>query len=142
MSSEKWVAVEDHNVRHVWKNVCDENNACDEDCEGYDGEEITVGPQFYEESGEPNCPVCGRVYRYLRTEIKKTETGAVVYNWWPAENPKSEISEEHKEELKEAALQRIGEAVPEGYTQGQLTAILHDKETEEELEFTGWWTVE
>ena len=58
----KWVTVADSQVRHIWG--CPD---CDEDCE-HKGEEIEVGPKWYDENGTPSCG-CGKDAHYVRTEV-------------------------------------------------------------------------
>ena len=58
--SKGWKKIDDAKVRHVWQ--CTED-----DCEEGNPEAV-VGPDFYEENGEPSC--CDRPMTYLRTEIE------------------------------------------------------------------------
>ena len=54
-----WEKIDDNKVQSYWK--CEE-----EDCE--DGNPtVEVGPDFYEENGEPTC--CDRVMNYQYTEM-------------------------------------------------------------------------
>ena len=65
IESRRWQRVPNSEVRHVWQ------SDCDEDCESH-GDTATVGPNYYQDSGEPCCCTCGNVYSYVQTEVNKT----------------------------------------------------------------------
>ena len=53
-----WKRVKDEDVKHVW--------GCCSNC-GTKG--CVVGPDFYQENGEPICSKCGEVLPYMCTEV-------------------------------------------------------------------------
>lgn len=60
-----------------------------------------------------------------------------------------EISEQHKEELKEDAEKRIFEMMKEGYHQGELHTsirfgkeIVEQEDAEDVLMYSGWWSAQ
>jgi Zn ribbon nucleic-acid-binding protein len=52
----RFQTVPDEAIRHIWK-------------DRETGEEIQVGPDYYEVNGEPNCEESDEVCEYLRTEV-------------------------------------------------------------------------
>ena len=54
---ENWIAIDDTNIRHVWR--------CAE-CE----DEVNIPPWYYQDSGTPICRDCDEDMQYLSTEMK------------------------------------------------------------------------
>lgn len=63
----EWKKVPDDSVKTVW--TCPH-----EDCTRH-GQEKTVGPAFFEDSGTPICDECGDDLKYLRTEVRLPGAG-------------------------------------------------------------------
>lgn len=58
--SEKWIKIEDSEVRHIWKKTID---CCDDV-----SEDVVVNPDWYQDNGTPICK-CGNDLEYSHTEI-------------------------------------------------------------------------
>ena len=58
-----WQKIGDEQVRHLWS--CDTKSCVKH------GQQITVDPSFYSNSGTPICEECGNDLRYHGTEILK-----------------------------------------------------------------------
>ena len=61
----KWIKMNDHAVRHVWRHEC-KDESCINNISKY---EITVYPSFAQDSGIPQCEECESSLVYDRTEI-------------------------------------------------------------------------
>jgi len=58
----KWKTVEDKDVRHIWKCPDPFQEGCQDTAE--------IGPEFYQESGEPLCRYCDKEMVYVKTEVR------------------------------------------------------------------------
>jgi hypothetical protein len=66
MGKDKWRRIQNNNVRHVWKRVCDADCDCD------DAKTFRVSPDWYEANGTPQCG-CGEDMTYSHTEVRVAE---------------------------------------------------------------------
>lgn len=57
----------------------------------------------------------------------------IEFTWWRTDK-KKEIPEDHQEQLKQSARDRINEIQKDGYVEGQLL------DTIDGVEYQGWWT--
>lgn len=72
--------------------------------------------------------------------MKRLEVKIIISYHWEANN-NSEIPEEHIEELKERAEERIIEMRKENYNQGDLYAevYIENSDPEKHKDYSGWW---
>ncbi|NMB83299.1 MAG: hypothetical protein GYA14_15935 [Ignavibacteria bacterium] len=58
----------------------------------------------------------------------------ITFSWWHDEAPN--VESEHEERLESAAMERISQLLPDGYTSGEL------HEEIEGIYYNGWWDME
>lgn len=64
--------------------------------------------------------------------------------WWQAEDRSAEIKTDHKEALEEAAFERIGSMMDQGFLGGELhdNIRMGDEDPEDGIAYAGYWKVE